>query len=813
MFTTSLRKLLHLSFDEIVFRLQAEARRRYEEWCYDAGLGRDPETRLMSNRQGEIVFASPWVASAAQEVLVKQLQEEHPDYIQAVQDRADALCNFQFAFFGQSIRYDAHIDWCADPLSRAEWPMQFHTRMEIFQGDTGNGDVKYVWELNRHQFLPTLGKAYRLTGNERYATAGLALMLDWIRANPYKVGINWTSALEVAIRCLSWCWACALFEGSQALTPEIRQLIIRSLYQHGRYIGEHLSFFFSPYNHLIGEVAALYMLGSLLPELHPARRWRDKGWAILVQEMPKQFHPDGGTVEQATGYHHFTLGFYLQALLMRRRLSLPVPSHIWALLEKTFEFSMYMMRPDGCLPMVGDVDDGRSLDLFQPSLWDFRGYLALGAVLHRRGDFKQMAGAFPVDAIWLVGSEGWSVYETLEEKAPAAASTALSASGYYTMRTGWDAQAHYLNFDCGEIADGVPQEDIGSAAHGHADVLSIEVASHGTPMLVDPGLYTYNGDIDWHRYFRETAAHNTLVVDDTSQAEYRGRLKWSCAPQAQLHSWVRSLPFDYVEGSHNGYQRLPQPVTHRRAIVFFKPHYWLVRDEVIGEGVHQLDRYFHFAPLLVTCQPALGLFQACATTGANLCVMTLETSGVTALVMAEGHQPADGWLATGYGSIVRAPVGRYRAQVQLPVAQHTLLIPFRGSLPNITVKRLSTDSTTQAHMTQGFSLTIGRHHDIVLCASPRGLTRFEGGWMTDSHMASVRLDEHGSIESCALIDGSILVRGSQELFRMDKQVHWAVLYRANNGYIIELSEPAHLVTSVSNPHIQISSTRGEMVHA
>ena len=31
------------------------------------------------------------------------------------------------------------------------------------------GDAKITWELNRHQHLVTLAKAYRLTGDERYA--------------------------------------------------------------------------------------------------------------------------------------------------------------------------------------------------------------------------------------------------------------------------------------------------------------------------------------------------------------------------------------------------------------------------------------------------------------------------------------------------------------------------------------------------------------------------------------------------------------------------------------------------------------------
>ena len=163
-----------------------------------------------------------------------------------------------------------------------------------------------------------------------------------------------------------------------------------------RYIERHLSFYFSPYNHLIGEATALFVIGSLLPWLRPAARWRDRGWAILEAEMPKQYHEDGGTVEQATGYHHFTLGFHLQAHARetphwRARSG----GRLWSDLEKALEFSMHMTRPDGSMPMIGDADEGKAFSLVQPDLWDFRVFLASAPCLFGRGDFKKMGGALP----------------------------------------------------------------------------------------------------------------------------------------------------------------------------------------------------------------------------------------------------------------------------------------------------------------------------------------------------------------------------------------------------------------------------------
>jgi hypothetical protein len=683
--------------------------------------------------------------------------------------------------------------------------MWFHTQIDIFNGDTGNGDVKYVWELNRHQFLPIMGKAYCLTRDEKYAETALELIEDWICTNPYKIGINWTSALEVAVRSLSWCYVCSLIQDSKAFTHERRQRIFRSLYHHGKYIKENLSFFFSPYNHLIGEAAALFTLGDLMPWLPAAQRWQKTGWVILEQEMSKQFHPDGGTVEQAFGYHHFTLGFYLQAALLRLRQGKPISEAFWSLLEKAFEFSMYIMRPDGSVPMIGDGDEGKALDFFQPSLWDFRCFLAIGAVLFQRGDFKKMVGLFPPDAAWLVGSQGWDKYCMLAEEEPTETSKALPDSGYYVMRTGWDRQAHYLNFDCGEIASGVPREDTPSAAHGHADALSIEVASFGKAAIVDPGFYTYNGELGWHRYFRETEAHNTVVVDGRSQAEFRGRLKWSHAPYTALHHWVSSKSFDYVEGSHDGYTRLPQPVIHRRAIVFVKPNYWFIRDELIGDGEHQVDRYFHFAPGEVSYDVNARVIRTQPSVGGGLAVLTVEQQGTVVEILQVGAQPSDGWLAIGYEKKVRAPIARYRTYGRLPIALHTLLIPVHVGTLNMQVDVKPVCGRVRSSVSQAFLVQLGGRRDVVFFSATAGLIPFYKEWRTDAQVAWITLDEQSDIAAGALINGSSLVVGEQDLLRLERKVPLAAFSLVDGYPVLELSEATKVITTFLNARNTVAS--------
>ena len=68
------------------------------------------------------------------------------------------------------------------------------------------GDHKIVWELNRHQHWILLAQAWLLTGRSEYLDEVWREFESWIRENPFQCGMNWTSALEVAFRALSWIW-------------------------------------------------------------------------------------------------------------------------------------------------------------------------------------------------------------------------------------------------------------------------------------------------------------------------------------------------------------------------------------------------------------------------------------------------------------------------------------------------------------------------------------------------------------------------------------------------------------------------------
>jgi hypothetical protein len=304
---------------------------------------------------------------------------------------------------------------------------------------------------------------------------------------------------------------------------------------------------------------------------------------------------------------------------------------------------------------------------------------------------------------------------------------------------------------------------------------------------VDPGFQTYNGPMDWHRYFRETEAHNTVVVDGCSQADHRGRLTWALSPRVERLHWVTSPALDFVEGYQTGYQRLAQPVLHRRSIAFAKPDYWIVRDELIGEGEHDVESWFHFAAVpAAVCSDGRSVRTLHG--AGNVLLMPAEPDGRIELV--EPHDgPSGGWVAPGYERMHRAPVARYRRRARLPLVLHTIVVPFETALPSIEVVPLTPTPRTDP-LASGFFVRLGDREDLwVFSPDGREATTIDG-YATDAHVACVRRRIDRREISCTLVGGSSLLVGGRPVLDMEQRVDVAALVQKGDASVLKLSHPA-----------------------
>jgi hypothetical protein len=644
---------------ELAARAAAVVHERIERWRYAKGrlspadrlaqaLGtpRIDAAALLSARRAKRppFFPSVLQRSAIRRVIKERYQTELDD----TRTWAARAQRHEFHFFGRAHAYGSEIDWHADPITRQSWPTVFFE--DAYSSAVAKTcDVKDVWELSRQQFVIDLGKSYFVDGVEEHAAEARRLVRSWLSANPYATGINWASPLEPAYRSFSWLWAYYLTLDDPALDPVDHEMWVEGFLDSGRFLHDHLELFSSPYNHLIGEATALYLLGTLFPEFAEAHAWRRRGRMILESRLPAQFYGDGGTVEQATLYHHATLGFYLLAALVGRANGDELSPAVWAAIERAIEFSMLMVQPDGELPVIGDTDDARPIQLERKPFFDFRAYLAMGAVLFGRQDFKAIAGRFHEDALWILGTDGLVRFEDLGATEPERRTAALSASGYFVTRSDWGAGADYVCFDCGDQAGGLRPDDVPSAAHGHADCLSVVVFLRGRPVLVDSGLFTYNGELSWERHFRETAAHNTARVDGRDQATHLAKMAWTHVPRPRIE-YVADLDDACFVGSHDGFLAATG-IRHRRFVWYRRDGgYVVLFDDFDGPGGHTLDLHFHFAPLDVT------LGDGTLSAGDVARMHWVASFPAMASVTRGGVEAAAGWVAPSLGVRVAAPV-------------------------------------------------------------------------------------------------------------------------------------------------------------
>ncbi|HML20743.1 MAG TPA: alginate lyase family protein [Aggregatilinea sp.] len=500
---------------------------------------------------------------------------------------ADMACARTFKLLNQDASYPGEIAWQRCPATGWDWPDTHISIIDdiIWEPDRP-ADFKMVWEVNRHAHFVTLGLAYRLTGEERYLNAFIDQLQNWIEANPPEHGVNWFSALEVAIRLINWTMAFQLFRTAGAFQEKASGAFLKSLYQQTVFLKEHLTTYERvPNNHLIGETAALAMVGAIFPEFKDSADWRESGLRSLNDAVRTQTHSDGVNKEQATGYMRFVAEFLLVVILPSRRDLLPRQPDLEATLERMFGYMRHIAGISGVGPLWGDSDDGYAIGL--PSahrFWDIRWLLAVGAVLFERGDFKQIAGEFGTEAYWLLGAQGFSAWERLDAHAPAETSQAFTDGGMVILRDSWQPDTDLLMFRCGPWGLGGE----GASAHSHCDMLAALLWVKGRALLVDSGTYRYHGPV--RDEFRRTASHNTLMVDGREQAAPINYFSWKDVPDAECLSWDTT----HVTGAMD----VAPGVRHERAIAHEQPDAWTIADRVADRdgGSHALAWHFHFAP-------------------------------------------------------------------------------------------------------------------------------------------------------------------------------------------------------------------------
>lgn len=606
----------------------------------------------------------------------------------SIMETADRTLDHRVKLFGREIRLGKNINWNLDPITGIEWSSRSTAHIALRKGSR-SGDIRWIWELNRHHHLVTLGKAYYLSRDNIYAIELVNQILAWIEyCKPWK-GVQWNSALEVAVRIINWIWALEFIRESDVLSAATFRTVMASISQQTNYVCDNLSRYSSANNHIIGEAACLAIVGIRYPWLPNAGTLRKDGLQILEDELETQILPDGVPAEQSVHYLEFILELNFLAWRLAEINGYRVPEIWYERLASSSNFIAHLMDDGHSIPAIGDSDDGCVLRFIETREFNnYRSILGQAAAILNRADLKAKAGNWDEKSEWILGRWGRERFNALEVWKPSMDSKLFPIGGYAVMRDEWSI----LTFDYGDLGY------LSTAAHGHADALSITLRSKGTPLLIDPGTYAYNNGEPWRNYFRGTKAHNTVVVDDYNQSEIIGKFLWKKKAKAHLLFWETDPACDLIIAHHDGYSH--QGILHTRCLVFKKPGFLLVSDTIAGTGTHRIEQLWHFPHDAVVEQS--GDTFSVRVNGQQLLLQGPGHPNMTARVLRGTDRPIQGWVSPRYGSKEPAPVLSFIGDLTLPTELITYM-DFRMD------PALSTQDRTET-----YSILIGKRAELDL---------------------------------------------------------------------------------------------------
>ena len=508
-----------------------------------------------------------------------------------------------FDILGVEWDYTRPIDWHKDIRTNGTFPLVFCR--EVNTRTDENGIAKYVWEPNRHQFLTRIAQQYQATKDQKYLHLFQSVMESWIEQNPYLIGVNWYSNIEVNVRILTWflCWEILdvneVMERSEPFRKFVNEKWVPLIYLHCKYSHDFPSRFSSANNHRISECVGLFVASSYW-KFEESAKWNRHAKKVTEQELIKQHTESGINREETSEYMQFITDFFLIAHVVAEKTGNPFSSRFKSLFHKVFLYLYHLVDVEGNINHYGDGDDGRPF-ILEEDKEEFNNFLSLltsGAIIFNDPNLKSRCNGFDLKNRILFGNDGEYAFDSIEEIEVERTSRFYEKDGHFLFRKedGPD-QEIFLHYDV------APLGFLGIAAHGHSDALSFYMGVDGQFVFIDPGTYTYHTDMEWRNYFISTLAHNTVCVDNENQALRGGPTMWVRHYKAEVVEVQKDDMLERVTGRHNGYQETG--VIHTRTIAFNreKDRFTIIDEiEVQDQNEHNLKIPFHLHPEIVVNQ-------------------------------------------------------------------------------------------------------------------------------------------------------------------------------------------------------------------
>jgi uncharacterized heparinase superfamily protein len=283
----------------------------------------------------------------------------------------------------------------------------------------------------------------------------------------------------------------------------------------------------------------LMLAGTLLPN---GEKWLRKGSIILDRELGAQILSDGGHVERSPA---IMLDLLQHLLDLHHVLALTghrLPDQLISTIGNLASALKLLAHPDGALALFNDSTESES-DIVQLTLM--------------RAD-----AAGGVEARDLVQ---------------------LPHTGFQRLTAGKSVL----------ISDTGAPPPHGLDGHAHAGTLSFEFSHGAERMIVNCGAHPTAAE--W-QVLRATAAHSTLVVDDTNSSMLLPFGGLALTPRSVTVRREATEAGQWLDARHNGYEE-PFGLVHRRRLFLSADGLELIGEETLsGRGGKSFALRFHLHP-------------------------------------------------------------------------------------------------------------------------------------------------------------------------------------------------------------------------
>ena len=374
------------------------------------------------------------------------------------------------------------------------------------------GDIKYLWEPNRHLHLVTLAQGYALSGKKAYFDTIAEHLDSWFLACPYGYGPNWSSALEAGLRLINWSatWQLLgpeILEKESGLPRPLAGLDLPARAVHPRLV-----------------------LAAFVGQQPPHRRGRGPvhrgahlavlaGGEGLARDRESDPRARGAGAERARRREP-RAGGRLPAV--RARLPAAVPARRQGQRPVVLRRLRVAPRIDARLPGLDHGRRRQRADVRRRRRRLRGAPRAAGGLLPVQVAARHRRAALPPRRLPAEGAharrqDALAVRRRGRRRVRRARRAARRAcrSGKPSPRaaTSSSAATSTRPREIRVVADAGPLGYRSIAAHGHADALSFSLSAAGLEFLIDPGTYAYHTQERWRNYFRGTSAHNTVRLD------------------------------------------------------------------------------------------------------------------------------------------------------------------------------------------------------------------------------------------------------------------------------------------------------------